>query len=184
MVKSAPGLRWLPGDITALRPWRGRAGVSAGGRKAKFAALKLLSGVTVEMTGPTANSFPRTRLRRMRRDEFSRRLMRETHLSADSLIYPVFVVEGRGERQPVASMPGVERFRRSVTARVRDPGAPQDSGHCPVPGDSQGEKDAGCARVLESERNCAGGGAGGEKGVSRPRCHYRRRPGSLYDAWA
>jgi len=43
----------------------------------------------------------------MRRDEFSRRLMRETHLSADSLIYPVFVVEGRGERQPVASMPVV-----------------------------------------------------------------------------
>jgi len=62
------------------------------------------------MTGTTANSFPRTRLRRMRRDEFSRRLMRETHLSADSLIYPVFVVEGRGERQPVASMPGVERL--------------------------------------------------------------------------
>ena len=47
------------------------------------------------MTGTTANSFPRTRMRRMRRDEFSRRLMRETHLSADSLIYPMFVVEGR-----------------------------------------------------------------------------------------
>ena len=62
------------------------------------------------MTGTTANSFPKTRLRRMRRDEFSRRLMRETHLSADSLIYPIFVVEGRGERQPVASMPGIERL--------------------------------------------------------------------------
>ncbi len=70
------------------------------------------------MTGPTANSFPRTRLRRMRRDEFSRRLMRETHLSADSLIYPVFVVEGRGERQPVASMPGVERL--SVDQLLRE----------------------------------------------------------------
>ena len=62
------------------------------------------------MTGTTANSFPNTRMRRMRRDEFSRRLMRQTHLSVDALIYPMFVVEGRGERQPVASMPGIERL--------------------------------------------------------------------------
>jgi porphobilinogen synthase len=62
------------------------------------------------MTGIGANSFPATRMRRMRRDEFSRRLMRETHLSADSLIYPIFVVEGRGDRQPIASMPGIERL--------------------------------------------------------------------------
>jgi porphobilinogen synthase len=62
------------------------------------------------MTGMTDHSFPNTRMRRMRRDEFSRRLMRETHLSVDSLIYPVFVVEGRGQRQPIASMPGVERL--------------------------------------------------------------------------
>ncbi|HEY1315335.1 MAG TPA: porphobilinogen synthase [Steroidobacteraceae bacterium] len=62
------------------------------------------------MTGNTANSFPSTRLRRMRRDEFSRRLMRESTLGVDALIYPVFVVEGRNQRQPVASMPGVERL--------------------------------------------------------------------------
>ena len=62
------------------------------------------------MTGTPKDSFPQTRMRRMRRDEFSRRLMRETHLSADALIYPVFVVEGRGERQPIASMPGIERL--------------------------------------------------------------------------
>jgi porphobilinogen synthase len=62
------------------------------------------------MTGIGANSFPSTRMRRMRRDEFSRRLMRETHLSVDSLIYPIFVMEGRGEREPVASMPGIERL--------------------------------------------------------------------------
>jgi porphobilinogen synthase len=62
------------------------------------------------MTGPIAHSFPKTRMRRMRRDDFSRRLMRETHLSADALIYPVFVVEGRGGRQPIASMPGIERL--------------------------------------------------------------------------
>src|SRR5580700_2829791 len=62
------------------------------------------------MTGTAVESFPNTRMRRMRRDDFSRRLMRETHLTVDALIYPVFVVEGRGERQPVASMPGIERL--------------------------------------------------------------------------
>ena len=46
----------------------------------------------------------------MRRDEFSRRLMRETHLTVDALIYPLFVVEGAKQRQPVASMPGIERL--------------------------------------------------------------------------
>ena len=53
--------------------------------------------------------FPRTRLRRMRFDDFSRRLMRETTLGPDNLIYPLFVIEGRNQREPVASMPGVER---------------------------------------------------------------------------
>jgi porphobilinogen synthase len=62
------------------------------------------------MTGNPATSFPKNRLRRMRRDEFSRRLMRETQLSVDSLIYPLFVVEGRKQRQPIASMPGIERL--------------------------------------------------------------------------
>jgi porphobilinogen synthase len=70
------------------------------------------------MTGMGGNSFPKTRMRRMRRDEFSRRLMRETHLSVDSLIYPIFVVEGSGERQPVASMPGIERL--SVDELLRE----------------------------------------------------------------
>jgi porphobilinogen synthase len=49
-------------------------------------------------------------MRRMRRDDFSRRLMRETQLTVDALIYPVFGVEGSRQRQPVASMPGVERL--------------------------------------------------------------------------
>ncbi len=51
--------------------------------------------------------YPRTRLRRMRRDDFSRRLMRETVLGCDDLIQPVFVIEGDA-RRPVASMPDVE----------------------------------------------------------------------------
>ena len=49
-------------------------------------------------------------MRRMRRDDFSRRLMRETVLSVDDLIYPVFVLGGKGRREAVASMPGIERY--------------------------------------------------------------------------
>src|SRR5438552_1231673 len=55
-------------------------------------------------------SSPAVRMRRMRRDEFSRRLMREHVLTPDDLIYPVFVVEGKGRTQPVPSMPGVSRY--------------------------------------------------------------------------
>jgi porphobilinogen synthase len=54
--------------------------------------------------------FPAVRMRRMRRNEFSRRLMREHQLSADDLIYPVFVLDGKGRTEKVASMPGVERM--------------------------------------------------------------------------
>jgi porphobilinogen synthase len=54
--------------------------------------------------------FPALRMRRMRRDDFSRRLMRETRLSADDLIYPVFVLDGKARTQKVDSMPGVERM--------------------------------------------------------------------------
>ena len=54
--------------------------------------------------------FPAVRMRRMRRNEFSRRLMRETVLTTDDLIYPVFVLDGKNRTQRVASMPGVERL--------------------------------------------------------------------------
>ncbi len=54
--------------------------------------------------------FPATRLRRMRRDEFSRRLARETRVSTDDLVYPLFVREGQGQREAIASMPGIERL--------------------------------------------------------------------------
>jgi porphobilinogen synthase len=56
--------------------------------------------------------FPSARMRRMRRDAFSRRLMRENRLTVDDLIYPVFVLEGSRLSEPVASMPGV--FRHSL----------------------------------------------------------------------
>ena len=53
--------------------------------------------------------WPATRMRRMRRDDFSRRLMREHTLTVDDLIYPVFVLEGSNQTEAVPSMPGVER---------------------------------------------------------------------------
>lgn len=58
---------------------------------------------------PIRGAYPGTRMRRMRRDEFSRRLMRETRLTSDDLIYPMFVLEGQNRREAVASMPGIER---------------------------------------------------------------------------
>lgn len=58
----------------------------------------------------TVGSFPAVRPRRMRRDDFSRRLLREHRLTTDDLIYPVFVQEGSRQRNPVAAMPGVERL--------------------------------------------------------------------------
>ncbi len=59
-------------------------------------------------------------MRRMRRDGFSRRLMREHRLTVDDLIYPVFVLEGSGQREAVASMPGVERL--SIDTLLKEAG--------------------------------------------------------------
>ncbi|GAA5179777.1 porphobilinogen synthase [Niveibacterium umoris] len=68
----------------------------------------------------TPGPFPNTRMRRMRRDAFSRRLMREHRLSADDLIYPVFVLEGAGKTEQVASMPGVSRVSLDNLLRVAE----------------------------------------------------------------
>jgi len=54
--------------------------------------------------------YPQRRMRRNRRDEFSRRLVREHRLSTDDLIYPVFVIDGKRRTERVPSMPGVERY--------------------------------------------------------------------------
>ena len=64
------------------------------------------------MTGTymTWGQYPTTRLRRNRRDDWSRRLVAENHLRVDDLIWPVFVHEGEASREPVLSMPGVERL--------------------------------------------------------------------------
>ncbi|MEA3278448.1 MAG: porphobilinogen synthase [Pseudomonadota bacterium] len=70
--------------------------------------------MTVKSSSRTG--YPVTRMRRMRRDAFSRRLMRETALTPDDFIYPVFVIEGSGRREPVPSMPGIERLSIDVLA--------------------------------------------------------------------
>ncbi|QTP53672.1 porphobilinogen synthase [Billgrantia sulfidoxydans] len=62
------------------------------------------------MSFMTTRQFPATRMRRMRRDDFSRRLMRESTLTAADLIWPVFVLDGEQRREAVPSMPGVERL--------------------------------------------------------------------------
>ena len=54
--------------------------------------------------------FPQTRMRRLRAHEFSRRLVRESALDPADLIFPVFVLEGSGQREAIASMPGIERL--------------------------------------------------------------------------
>ncbi len=66
----------------------------------------------------TPGQYPRVRMRRMRRDDFSRRMMRETTLTANDFIYPVFVMEGTRQRVPVPSMPGVVRL--TVDELVRE----------------------------------------------------------------
>ncbi|MGE5470323.1 MAG: porphobilinogen synthase [Bacteroidota bacterium] len=64
--------------------------------------------------------FPATRMRRMRRDDFSRRLMRESVLTADDFIYPVFVLEGAGRIEKVSSMPGVERQSLDILLKTAE----------------------------------------------------------------
>ena len=59
---------------------------------------------------PSQRQFPSSRMRRMRSNDFSRRLMRENQLTSNDLIYPMFVIEGHNQRQTVASMPGIERL--------------------------------------------------------------------------
>lgn len=73
-------------------------------------------------------TYPFTRMRRMRSDDFSRRLMRENELTASDLIYPVFVIEGENQTEAVPSMPGVERKTIDLLVeeakQVRDLGIP------------------------------------------------------------
>jgi porphobilinogen synthase len=68
----------------------------------------------------TPNAYPAVRMRRMRRDPFSRALMRENTVTASDLIYPVFILDGQNQRQQVASMPGVERVSVDLLLQVAE----------------------------------------------------------------
>ena len=72
--------------------------------------------------------FPVTRMRRLRRSETLRSMVRETQIAREDLILPLFVVEGSGVREPISSMPGVHRFSVDQVVieaeRVRDLGVP------------------------------------------------------------
>ena len=65
-----------------------------------------------------SRSFPNTRMRRNRFSEFSRRLVRETELSANDFIFPVFVIEGKNQREAIESMPGI--FRMTIDELERE----------------------------------------------------------------
>ncbi len=76
----------------------------------------------------TVGTYPRTRLRRPRRDDWSRRLVAENRLSADDFIWPCFVIDGENTRTPVESLPGVDRLTIDLlveaVAEARDLGIP------------------------------------------------------------
>src|ERR1700759_4377464 len=118
MYKPEPGLRYRCPDITAFNGPRRRSNLPTGHGLGGFTAANCQLGVTAKMTGNRANLFPAPPTGRLRRGAFFRGLMRERHLSGGSLIYPIFVIEGRGERQPIASMPGIERL--SVDQLLRE----------------------------------------------------------------
>jgi porphobilinogen synthase len=67
-----------------------------------------------------SQQYPAVRMRRMRRDPFSRALMRENTVTPSDLIYPVFVLDGQNQRQQVASMPGVERVSIDLLLKVAE----------------------------------------------------------------
>jgi len=72
------------------------------------------------MSSIVTGQYPNSRMRRMRRDPFSRALMRENTLTAADLIYPVFILDGENQRQQVASMPGVERVSVDLLMQVAE----------------------------------------------------------------
>ncbi|QOY94935.1 porphobilinogen synthase [Massilia sp. UMI-21] len=72
------------------------------------------------MTIITPATYPAARMRRMRRDPFSRALMRENVVTSADLIYPVFILDGENQRQQVASMPGVERVSVDLLLTVAE----------------------------------------------------------------
>ena len=118
--------------------------------------------------------FSRVRMRRMRRDDFSRRLMRENTLSVDDLIYPVFVLEGQGQREKVGSMPGVERL--SIDELMKDASEIVSLGIPAIaifPVTPVEAKSLDAAEAYNPRRSCAKSCTRVKRNVSRFRCDHR-----------
>ena len=84
----------------------------------RFLASTRTSGTIFDMN--SVAPFPANRPRRLRRDEFTRNLVREHRVTAHDLIYPVFVLDGQNQRQAVGSMPGVERLSLDLLLPVAE----------------------------------------------------------------
>ena len=76
--------------------------------------------MSIDTSSMTAHQYPAVRMRRMRRDPFSRAMMRENTFTASDLIYPVFILDGQNQRQQVSSMPGVERLSVDLLLKVAE----------------------------------------------------------------
>ena len=137
------------------------------------------------MTHPYApGQFPRVRMRRMRRDDFSRRMMRETTLTPSDFIYPMFVMEGTKQRVAIPSMPGIERV--SIDELVREAEAVARLGIPALalfPGDPARGQEPGRTRGMEPAGTGAACRARDQAGGAGTRCHHRRRPRPVHHAW-
>ncbi len=121
------------------------------------------------------------RPRRNRKAEWSRRLVREHTLTVDDLIWPMFVIEGEGKREPVASMPGVERL--TVDEIVRDAERAVRLGIPAIaffPFTEVSLRDPVGLGGAERQEPRLPRGAGGEARIPRDRHRDRRRPRPLH----
>ena len=96
------------------------------------------------MTYAASAQYPAIRLRCLRRDDFTRRLVREHHLRADDLIYPVFVLEGQGRREAVPSMPGVERLSLDLLLPVAEECVEQITHHRAATHNGESQSESPC----------------------------------------
>ena len=82
-----------------------------------------LAGVRTASNQMPDAGFPATRLRRPRQADWSRRLVQETHLTVNDLIWPIFIIDGENKRVPVQSMPGVERLSVDLAVKAAEDAA-------------------------------------------------------------
>jgi len=117
--------RWQGGSANASLPQSSKRASQVAVSKHKAISLRRerakRSGVKAQ--GPTASGFPATRMRRNRRSSWSRRLVRETSLTTDDLIWPIFLIEGTRARTPVEPMPGVERLSVDLAVKAAEEAA-------------------------------------------------------------